>query len=248
MAQKTASTHAQFDFFLLPTRAWELGFGAIIAIIPNDKIKFPLLFSQIISFFGLFLVIYSFFVFDRDMPLPSLYSLFPVGGAAIVILFATGDTLCGRILSIRPIVSLGLVSYSAYLWHQPLFAFARIRLASTPTQDVMLILSAASVGLAYLSWFYVERPFRIRGHFSKGFVYANSVLVAIVLTSFGIAGYLGGGFPSRLPADAITASNRASETVPRAEECFGEVESFISPDKSCTYPPPLKCDRCDMGR
>jgi peptidoglycan/LPS O-acetylase OafA/YrhL len=147
------------NFYLLPTRAWELLAGSLCAFWMRER---PPSANGPLALLGLGMILYSVLVFNAETPFPSLHTLLPVGGAALVILYGEAGTLAARVLSARPMVGVGLVSYSAYLWHQPLFAFARIRSPLPPEPWVLALLAAASFPLAYLTWRYVERPFRAR--------------------------------------------------------------------------------------
>ena len=128
---------------------------------------------------------YAIFCFRPDMPLPGLWSLLPAGGSALLIAFATAQTKCGKWLGARPLVGVGLVSYSAYLWHQPLFAFARFRFALPAGGWLMLASSAAAFAMAYASWRFVERPFRDRARFSRGSVFLAALATGITLIIVG---------------------------------------------------------------
>ena len=148
------------NFFLAPMRAWELLAGAICAMVSARR---PFGSSSVLSIAGLAMIIGAILVFDGDTPFPGVYALVPVTGAALILLFAGHDSLTARLLSRAPLVGLGLISYSAYLWHQPLFAFARIRSLTEPEPVLMAALSGFSIVLAYLTWRFVERPFRSGG-------------------------------------------------------------------------------------
>ena len=87
--------------------------------------------------------------FSRHTPFPGLYGLVPTMGTALVILFATPDTIVGRALGSAPLVGMGLISYSAYLWHQPLFAFARHATIDEPADSLLLWLTLLTVVLAW---------------------------------------------------------------------------------------------------
>jgi len=152
------------NFYLAPTRAWELYAGAICAFTLN-QIR-PLAAAQtknLLSLVGFGMITAAVFFFSEEIPVPSLYALIPVVGTCLIILFADQSTLVARLLGTPALVGIGLISYSAYLWHHPLFAFARIRLLSEPSSELMLGLAALSFGLAYLTWRFVEKPFRF-GH------------------------------------------------------------------------------------
>ena len=143
------------------------------------------------------LIVYAIFAFDSQTPFPSVYTLAPTLGAALIILYADPITLAGRLLGSRLCVGLGLASYSAYLWHQPLLAFARHRSfegVNTATTLVVLLLTAA---LSYLSWKYVEAPFRSRDRFSRRQVFGLAALSTAFFIAIGVAGVVTQGFEKR---------------------------------------------------
>jgi len=150
------------NFFLLPSRAWELGAGSLAAALafgrgPRQG-RAPLL-AELAAAAGLAAILASIFAFDARTPLPGLYALVPVAGAAAIVGCASG-TMVGRLLAAPPLRLVGLVSYSAYLWHQPLFAFARIGQAERPGHGEMALLVVVTFVLAALTWRLVEQPFR----------------------------------------------------------------------------------------
>jgi peptidoglycan/LPS O-acetylase OafA/YrhL len=145
LAQYGAYTSPLATFYLLPTRAWELGVGAICAFALHGRARRE---QPLLALLGFGLIVYAVFAFDGETPFASLYALVPVGGAALVILYGGSTRLVGRVLASGPLVGIGLVSYSAYLWHQPLFAFARVRLAVPPSTGLLLLLTGLSLILA----------------------------------------------------------------------------------------------------
>ena len=153
-----ASRHeATANFYLSITRAWEILAGSLAAFIVAKR---GVLANNFLATAGLAAVLISIFAYDKSTPSPSAYALLPVGGVVLIILYARSGTLAAKLLSLKPLVAVGLISYSAYLWHQPLFAFARLKADHTPAPVVFLVLSVAAMGLAFLSWKYVEKPFR----------------------------------------------------------------------------------------
>ncbi len=148
------------NFFFTLSRFWELGVGSLCAII---TVRQPGLRNGPLAALGLALILAAVFLFDRDTPSAGVFTLIPVGGAALIVLFCRADTLVGRVLSHPAPVGIGLISYSAYLVHQPLFAFTRIRSSEEPGLVLLTALCLASLALGWLSWRFVERPFRGQG-------------------------------------------------------------------------------------
>ena len=201
VAQWGAYHRAAATFYLLPTRGWELLTGAFAAfylqrrsVAATPKVK------NAMSAAGLVLILGAVFVYDRGTPFPSLYALVPTVGTLLIILCATPGTIVHAVLSSKPLVGTGLVSYSLYLWHQPLFAFTRHALPEKPPALVMLGLIALSAVLAFLTWRYVETPFRLKSRIARRQVWIASAAGAFVLVALGLLGYLSNGFPRAYPS------------------------------------------------
>ncbi|MCB4769963.1 acyltransferase [Ancylobacter sp. Lp-2] len=189
------------NFYLTPFRAWELLAGALCAFLMLDG---PMRRSEPLGLAGLGLILGAVFLFDGGTPFPGLYALVPVGGAVLVILFAQPGTAAARLLSLPPLVGLGVISYSTYLWHQPLFAFARIRSLSAPSEGLLLLLAVAAVGLGALSWRFVERPFRRRaapGVARRRFA-AACAACGVLFVAGGLYASVSKGIPGRVPVPA----------------------------------------------
>lgn len=176
------------NFYLLPTRAWEILAGSIAAFILQ---RHGIRANNILSLAGLAAITFAIFAFDETTPFPSLYALVPVLGATCVIMFAGKTTLTAKVLSTKLAVGLGLISYSAYLWHQPLFAFARLRTIDQPSNPLMLGLACGSLGLAYVSWKYVEKPFRNTARIPRERIWIYSATGFAFFLTIGILGSQG---------------------------------------------------------
>ncbi|MEI6799366.1 MAG: acyltransferase family protein [Pseudomonadota bacterium] len=222
LSQYASNHYPSANFYLLPTRAWELMAGALCSFaivghsIPRDNI---------LSLAGLAAIVVSVFAYDETIPFPSLYALLPVLGTCAILLFARQGTLVGALLSMKPVVGIGLISYSAYLWHQPLFAFARIRSLTEPTSQLMLLLAVASIALAYLSWRFVEVPARRRGAWplpSRRTAFATLGVVAAAFITAGMAGHFTKGFPTRLSAEQMELEQRVAVNHGLSEDCEGD--------------------------
>lgn len=193
--------HASVANFYLPQfRIWELLAGSICGFLASSRTPRP---NNLFGAAGLGLILFSIFYFDASTPFPSLYALAPVGGAALIVMYAHKGTWVARLLSMPVFTGIGLISYSAYLWHQPLFAFARIRSMSEPPAWLLLVLAVLSLALAYLSWRFVEQPFRRRPILllpGRRAVFAASAAVGLLFAGFGFYGSESGGIPARFAA------------------------------------------------
>ena len=180
-------------FYLAPTRAWELIAGSIAAFLATKRIR-P---SGPLVYLGLAAVILPIFIYDSSTPFPGFYAVPPVLGAFLIILFAGEESIATRILGSKLLVGIGLISYSAYLWHQPLFAFARIRLDQPPNAGVMILLCASTLLIAFLSYRFVESPFRRSRRLNTRAILSFSLAGSLALASLGIFGVTGDGFRLR---------------------------------------------------
>lgn len=127
----------------------------------------------------------------------------PVAGTVLILAFARPDVIVGRLLSTRPMVGIGLISYSAYLWHQPLFAFARVRTISDPSPDLLTALCLLTFVLAYLSWRYIESTFRSKQRVSRSKLIKTLSIGTTGLLVFGLAGHFSGGNLGRFDQDSL---------------------------------------------
>ncbi|HPQ96790.1 MAG TPA: acyltransferase, partial [Thiolinea sp.] len=115
------------NFYLLPGRAWELLAGAGCALYRHSRPGEEGSSGPWLAGMGLVLLLGAVLWFDRGLPFPGLYALIPVGGTVLLILYASPDRGIGRVLACPLLVGIGLISYSAYLWHQPLLVFTRMQ-------------------------------------------------------------------------------------------------------------------------
>ncbi len=173
-------------FFLLPFRVWELGLG-VIAALYFSKITFKNRYlNEILSFSGFLMILYSIFFYDKNTPFPSFYTLMPTIGTVLIIITTSQKSILKNILSFSPIVGLGLISYSIYLWHQPVLAFSRqlsnVELSSTESIIALLI----SIIVGFLSWKFIEQPFRNKKKFSRKKVFNYSFAAMIISISVGV--------------------------------------------------------------
>ena len=200
------------NFFLLPTRAWELLSGSLLALWLGRRAQPSGLAAQAGGLVGLAMIAGPIFLFSGGTPFPSLWTVLPVAGTVLIILCASPSTWVGRLLGWKPLVGIGLVSYSAYLWHQPLFAFARIRSLDEPPQWLMAGLAVLALLLAWGTWRFVERPFRDQALVSRRRIFTAALVGSLALIGAGAFFDLTGGLPGRIaPEHRAWAAATSSE-------------------------------------
>lgn len=236
LAQWQLKAQPDAAFYLLPARFWELLAGALAAfvLLQRPTPGQPAL-RQAASAAGLLMVIGSALLFTDATPFPGMAALLPVGGSVLVILFAGPDTLAGRLLASRIAVGIGLISYSAYLWHQPLLAFSRYREWTLASDTVGLLMCAASLVLAALSWRFVERPFRTRGRVATRTVVRLALLMGVVFIGAGIAGHLNNGFASQRSSPATQQLLASAVKHPKTKNCSTSGWHYRKPAAACVF-------------
>lgn len=157
LAQWGAQAKPEMNFFFSLSRFWELLAGSLAATILHRR---PVRAQGAVAWVGLGMILASMVLHSERTAYPSLHTLVPVTGSALVLLFAGQGTIVGRVLSLRPVVGVGLISYSAYLWHQPLFALLRVSSFEAPPDAALWGMVGLSYVLGWISWRWVEQPFR----------------------------------------------------------------------------------------
>lgn len=208
VAQWGAYNKPAATFFLLPTRAWELLIGSFAAFyLQRGSISTPLRLNNLLSAAGLLAILYAVFAFDEATPFPSLYALVPTVGTVLVILFALKGTLTHTVLSLRGVVAVGLISYSLYLWHQPVFAFWRHYSVFEPTHTQMSVLSLLCLPLAFFTYRFVEAPFRGKSAWlSRDIIFRLSGFTLSLLTVLGAMGHFTNGLSQATEIRSATSN------------------------------------------
>jgi len=182
-------------FYMLWTRAWELLIGSILAIaaatnvtrISNARVL------QGLAILGLGMILFSIFAFDNQTAFPGAYAAIPTVGTAMLIYTGqSGMTPINRLLAVRPMVFVGLISYSLYLWHWPIIVFTRYLKGVELTHLEISIMLLATFAISILSWRFVETPFRRKRLLPtrKGIFIGSigSTLALVVVSLFGVGG------------------------------------------------------------
>ncbi len=253
VAQWSAYHAPEAGFYLLHTRIWELLIGFFAAIYLNRDFKaINKIYREILSSLGLLCIVFSSIIFNEKTLFPGFSALIPTIGSLLIILFAdSGSTIVGKFLSSRIMIGIGLISYSTYLWHQPLFAFAR-HLSSSGTfisgADMisgpsMLFFTLMSFVLGFFSWKYIEKPFRYKRENSNKYIPTKYVLVGtitvmVLLLSFSLVGIFTGGYSDRVSEEIQIIQNYKNDINPNRSECHSSRKKYLDPNNACVIGDP----------
>jgi peptidoglycan/LPS O-acetylase OafA/YrhL len=226
-------------FYLLPSRTWELMLGSIIALTPAWEGGRSM--RELLGWLGLGLVLAAVLGFGPTTPFPGAAALLPCVGTGLVIVAGRGrgaaqtqQTMWKRLLSLPPVVFVGLMSYSLYLWHFPVFVFARHILLRPLGQLEAGALIIVSLVLAVLSWRFVERPFRGAGGRLSGAAFVRlSVGLMAAAVAVGLVFDIGEGLPGRLPDDVSRIAAVADERPAERIRCEGIAPDALTYARAC---------------
>jgi len=189
ISQWMSSHHSDMNFFFLPSRGWELLSGSYLAYLeftrPRLSNSYP---EKFMTGLGISLVVLSIVIFKDTFPHPSFITLMPVFGTLFIIRFSGGDDIFTRLLTSKIMVNVGLMSYSIYLWHQPVFAFTHLHTNRPISVEVSIFLIALIIFLSFFSWKYIERPFRDKQLLSRKSLFI--ILALSTIFTFGLCVWL----------------------------------------------------------
>lgn len=225
-------------FYLLPTRAWELFTGSLIAL-AGAKLKPAPIIREGAAALGLAGIIGSVALLTPQTVFPGIATIFPVFGAGLIIWAGQhGSTFIGRALSIKPMVFIGLISYSLYLWHWPVFVFYdQWRIEEWNGVETAALIGVAFAG-AIFSWRYIERPFRHGFPKTQNQVFAAG-LGMMALTTIAAGAILAiDGAPSRFSKDVLAVAEGRKDYSPQRKNCHASDRRPIASDALCIYNAP----------
>lgn len=194
-ADRTTLINSENSFFYFSARAWEMLSGSLVMLLGNQlkcEHKDGSM-AQVFSIIGLALVLYSFFFIDKLMLHPGKITLIPIVGSSLLIIFATKKTLVGLFLKSSIMAGIGLISYSLYLWHHPIIAFAKLapnELSIVHWMMAYLLIATLSV----LSWRYIEVPFRSESVIRTPMLITLVGAIVPITLTVSIWGYQSNGF------------------------------------------------------
>jgi peptidoglycan/LPS O-acetylase OafA/YrhL len=222
-------------FFLPFSRFWELMLGSLLAIGAVPAVRRRAL-AELLGLLGLALILAAVLFFDDRMRFPGEAALVPCLGAVLVI--HAGRSFHGfaaRLLSLRPVVFVGLISYSLYLWHWPLIVLVRrFLLQRELAAGEMLLLMTVVVGLSVLSWRFVEQPFRRPDGTPPVRTLSRAVLASALVAAVGAGLWVTHGLPGRFGQQALQLAMGADDRNPMREACDSPAPAQIRRGEVCT--------------
>lgn len=183
--------HQSFNYYMLPSRAWEFLFGALLGVKldqtnsnENKKTK------QFLALIGFIVLLLSFALFDDSNFHPSYLTLIPVTATYLIIQNTSEDSLTNKVLTIPALIFIGLISYSFYLWHHPIFSFAKILDIGQESILIKTLIIFISILLGFITYKFIEKPFRNEGEkiFNLGKISSLglSIVIIIITLNFSI--------------------------------------------------------------
>lgn len=236
LAAYMVRTNPDQAFYLLPYRAWELGMGALLAVRAVPVIRTHGL-REILAILGIGLIVVPMALYTEATPFPGLAALPPCLGAFLIIYAGEHKaTMVGRALSFRPILFVGLVSYSFYLWHWPLLVLPRIALSRELTTAEAIMAIAAAFILAVLSTKYIEARFRGRGtiRMTRRAVLATSLAAATATGIVGSALFVSNGLHFLASPAMLQAEDAVADINPYRDKCHASQSGTLPNDRACT--------------
>ena len=222
-------SNSTFSFYSNFSRLWEILFGSLLAVleIKNKKINFK--YDRFLPIVGFFLIIFSYIFFDKYTVHPSHLTLIPIFGTFMIIHFIKVNDLTYNFLTIKFFSKIGLWSYSLYLWHYPIFAFARNRGKDLSEYDKIELLGFTFL-ISLISYYVIEKPFRKLSFKKVRFFYIIILIFSVLLLSFSYTSQKNNGFEDRIHVflKNITRENLWEKMTDQEGVCFERNSNFCS--------------------
>ena len=228
LALSIVLSHSQptSSYYLLHTRAWELAAGALTYLVSAKLTALNARLRGLLLGVGLSAIVLSALLITKSMEFPGWVALFPVLGTVAIILAGSGGTMppgANRILGNRPMLFLGNISYSLYLWHWPLLVIPQLLAGGPLRLREKAVLALAAVVLATLTYYFVEKPFQaLNVDRRKRMTYA----VALGTTAVLVAGFGGWGLAQQ---QSLQSAQALSKLTVAADRAGAGLEPFADP-------------------
>ena len=215
-----SSSAPMFTFYMLPTRAWELFAGILVAIAFGKPwwVVCKKWHGQL-SMLGLLVLLIGIVFKPSGVAWPGFWTIIPVIGTLLVLLFGQANSIARTVLSLAAMRALGVISYSAYLWHQPILSFLEYQHNMPASLIGRLAVVFLVFGVAALSWRFIEQPFRT-GRLTRVWGWGVMFVMAVMIVAMSISGHVTKGFPSRIPQEIRTFLDTVQTTGAYNKRCI----------------------------
>jgi len=214
-----AYNYQSANFYLLPTRAWEILAGSIIALVFFKK-KIPVVFSTEatkarVTEVGIIMIVVSFLIFNQSSKHPGGITLLPILGTILILLSTPNTGILSKILSSYPMVGTGLLSYSLYLWHVPIITFIKLKkLEELNFIDKYLALSL-TIGLSLITYNFVEKRFKNKTNYMQRdifkYFFITSIFFVVLSSSLFFTEIFTNNLEDKLSSDSLVLFQIAQE-------------------------------------
>ena len=213
-------------FYFLHSRIWELIIGSLVAYFEikkghrgQDKIL-----CHVLPVLGLILIVYSFISFDNETFHPSFYTLTPAIGTTLILWFLHKENIISKILSYKIFVKIGLISYSLYLWHYPIFSFANhLEIFFNKNLEKLFLITITFI-LSAFTYYFIEQPARKLNSFK--IVFSTLIIFFAIIVTYSTTTILMDGFSKRIKVKNYQEKHTYSYLTQNGTPCFGRPKNF----------------------
>ncbi|GAB4383941.1 acyltransferase family protein [Albidovulum sp.] len=225
-------------FYLIHTRAWELFAGILAALYLRSALPRPNgRPAAALAVAGLGAILAGLVLIPAEAAWPGVATLLPVVGTALVLIGDAPRGPAARLLGSAPFVAIGLISYSAYLWHQPVFSFLAIAGRAPDGAAARWAVIAGCLALAALSWKWVEQPFRRPAAGNARRRWAALWAAGLAVVVFAIGGHVTRGYPWRMSPEVLAMLAQGHSWPPTYRSCIGgrDEGERLDPERACVH-------------
>ena len=204
-------------FYFIHSRMWELLAGSILAYLEIKKGSRSdnKILNELLPILGLFFIMFFIILNDDKINHPSFKTFFPVIGTCLFVWFSNKETLHNKIISSKLFVGIGLISYSLYLWHYPIFSFVRITETTQGNILTKFLIVLIIISLSIFTYFVIEKPFRDKKKIARNSFFSILILTGTLIIAFNVLVISKNGFRSRMPEVILNAVDRHTQERPQ---------------------------------
>ena len=209
-AEWGSKNYISATFYFIHSRMWELLAGSMLAYleVKRGSRSENKILNELLPILGILFIIF-FIIFNNDkINHPSFKTFFPIIGTCLFIWFSKKETLLGKVMSLKLLVGIGLISYSLYLWHYPIFSFSRIIEFTQGEISKKLLLICFTTILSIITYFLIESPFRDKKKIKTKLFFSIIIFAGILIVTFNLLVVSKDGFKSRMPDVILNAVDR----------------------------------------